>query len=87
MSVIGNIITKTPAIIAKFIIVLIAFIISIITIEPGTKGTLTKRKFRRIRFLTKVKMFLLNIMPDPVCKFLGFLDYKNYLKKHFSYGV
>lgn len=87
MSVVGNIITKTPRIIVKLIIFLIALAIKAVTHEPGKDGALTARKYKRVRALTKFKRFLLNLTPDPVCAYLGLLKHKQYLNRHFSYGV
>lgn len=87
MSVIRNIVTKTPRIIVKLFIFLIALAIKAVTYEPGKDGALTARKYRRVRALTKFKRFLLNLTPDPVCSYLGLLKHKQYLNRHFSYGV
>lgn len=62
-------------------------IIYLITFEPGTKKTLTVRKARRIRFLTKLKMRFLNSLPVPIAKYLGIEAYKIYLNSHLSHGL
>ena len=87
MSVIGNIVTKTPRIIVAFFILVTAILIKAVTYEPGTDGKLTARKYRRIKALTRFKRFTLNLIPDGVCKVLGLLNQKKYMNKHFSYGV
>ena len=59
MKVIWTIITKTPVLIIKLILVLIAALIKLVTYEPGKDGEVTMRKLRRVRALTEFKIFLI----------------------------
>lgn len=86
-TVIYNIIRGITKVIAWAFIISTTWLIWLITLEPGTKGHLTKRKARRIRALTKVKLFYFNNVPDSVHKFLGIKLYKEYLNEHLGNGV
>ena len=86
-TVIYNIIRGITRVIAWFALVIVTMLIKLFTLEPGTKGRLTKRKARRIRALAKVKLFYFNNVPDGVHNFLGIKLYKDYLNEHLGNGV
>lgn len=65
----------------------ICWVIKKITYEKGRDGDVTKRKAARIRFLTKVKMFVLNVTPRPINRFFGTEDYRIYLNEHLGNGM
>lgn len=71
----------------RLIILLFVWTIFLITYEPNKKKTITVRKARRIRILSKFKIFALNLMPDCMASFLGFEKYKNYLNTHLKNGL
>ncbi len=81
-TVIYNILRGITRVIAWTFIIIATWLIWLFTLEPGTKGHLTKRKARRIRAFTKLKLFYFNNVPDCVHKFLGFKLYKDYLNEH-----
>lgn len=87
LKVIYNIIRGITRVVAWVALIITTKTISLFTLEPGTKGHLTKRKAKRIRALTKVKLFYFNNVPDCVHKFLGINFYKDYLNKHLGNGV
>lgn len=58
----------------------------LITYEPGKKNVLTIRKIKRIRRITKYKIYLYEHFPNIVRK-LNLEDYFIDLKKRLSYGV
>lgn len=55
------------------------------TFEPGKVRVLTPRKARRIRALTKLKLWFLNSLPTFIAKYLGVEEYKEYLNLHLSH--
>lgn len=62
-------------------------IIKAVTYEPGTKSQITVRKAKRIRFLSKLKNFVINSLPQSVISFLGWETYKDYFNKHLRNGL
>ena len=73
-----------------FFLTLLAIIIVFtraITFEPGKKGEITVRKAKRIRFLSKIKGFILNVLPQNVVRYLGWDEYKDYFNKHIRNGL
>lgn len=60
--------------------------IYVLTYEKGAKGKMTYRKAKRIKRLTKLKIFALDHMPR-LMKFLGCYDYLSKLKYRIGYGV
>lgn len=87
LRVIFNIIRGVVRVVSFFAFIVVLNLIRLITYEPWAKSSLTKRKIRRIRFLTKVKLFVFNKVPDSVVDFFGVGIYKNYLNKHLGDGV
>lgn len=85
--VIYKTIRGTARLILNILFLLICWVIKTLTLEKGKEGQLTKRKAARIRFLTKVKMFFLNIMPKSVNRFFGIEDYRIYLNEHLGDGM
>ena len=85
--VIFNIFKGLTRILFWAVLVIVTAIIRLVTYEPGTKGYLTKRKAKRIRLLTRFKMWFLNTLPVSVNKFLGLENYKLYLNKHLGNGM
>lgn len=61
--------------------------IKLVTYEPGKNKTITVRKAKRIRALSRLKLFVLNAMPSAVNDFLGTERYKIYLNKHLRNGL
>ena len=61
--------------------------IKLITYEPGTSKTITVRKAKRIRILSRFKVFILNAFPPAVNRYLGIENYKNYLNEHLRDGL
>ena len=72
-----------------FYIVLVIVIktIYLITYEPGTKNKITVRKAKRIRALSKFKLFAFNHLPEEVTKFLGIENYKQKFNYHLKNGL
>ncbi len=85
--VIYNIIRGLVRLVFNVCVIISCLIIRVVTFEPGSKETITVRKAKRIRALSKFKMFALNSLPDPVNRFLGLYDYKNYLNEHLRDGL
>jgi len=85
--VILNIIRGLARIIAFFVSVFVIQLIKLVTYEPGTKGRVTIRKARRIRFLTNAKLRIFNFVPDCVLDFFGIKFYKEILNERFRNGV
>jgi len=70
------------------ITVTIIQIIYFVTYEPGTKRQITPRKARRIRVLSKFKLFVYNTIPEPIMRFLyRNQTYKNYINTHLKNGL
>ena len=55
--------------------------------ERDKDGRITPRKARRIRALTRFKVFVLNLFPVSVNRFLGINNYRDYLNEHIGNGV
>ena len=87
LKVIYNIIRGITRTIFYLFILLLQGIIFALTYEKDTKKKITPRKARRIRLLSKIKMFLLNLFPTFLVKFLGVEYYRNYLNEHIGNGV
>ena len=85
--VIYNIIRGTVRTACMLVIVAACCIIKWVTFEPGTKDCLTERKVRRIRTLSRMKIFFLNLFPAPVNRFLGLEHYKEYINEHLRDGL
>lgn len=62
-------------------------VIKAVSGERGKEGRITVRKARRIRALTKFKMFILNVFPISLNRFLGLDNYRDYLNEHIGNGV
>ena len=69
------------------IVVTIFRLIKIFTYEPGTNGMITPRKARRIRALSRFKLFIFNTVPEPVLAFFDKLQYKEYINTHLKNGL
>ena len=87
MKVIYNIFRGVVRFVVWIFTVLLANLIYLLTIEPGTKNKITPRKARRIRAMSKVKHSLLNFLPVSVNKFIGTETYRNYLNEHLADGL
>lgn len=87
LKVIYNIIRGIVRAVLFLLLLLVQRIIYVVTFEPGTKREITVRKARRIRALSKLKFVFLNALPEPVHKFLGTGNYRNYLNKHIGNGL
>ena len=85
--VIYNIVRGLARFVFNLFIAISCFFIKIVTFEPNSKDTLTVRKARRIRALSRFKVFVLNVFPDPVNRFLGLYNYKIYLNEHLRDGL
>lgn len=87
LKVIYNIIRGVTRLCLFFIVMMCQGVIYFVTFEPGTKDRLTVRKAKRIRLLSKLKVWFLNVLPEPVSKFIGVEDYKIYLNQHLKNGL
>ena len=87
LKVIHNIIRGFVRLALLIVLTTAQTLIYLVTYEPRKKKELTVRKARRIRFLTKLKMRLLNGLPEPVAKYIGVENYKNYLNSHLNHGL
>ena len=87
LKVIFNVFKGLSRTVALFVFMIICTAIKVFTYEPGTKYQLTKRKAKRIRLLTKLKLFVFNHVPNGVSKFFGVEEYKDYLNKHLGNGM
>lgn len=67
----------------NLVIGIICFLIYIFTYEPNKKHILTIRKAKRIRVLTKFKLWYFNHFKHLTI-FLGDYDYFKYLDKHLN---
>lgn len=85
--VIYNIIRGLVRFAFRICVALTCILIKVVTFEPGSKEEITVRKAKRIRALSRFKMFALNSLPDPVNRFLGLYNYKNYLNEHLRDGL
>lgn len=87
LKVIYNILRGLIRIALWLIVAVIIGLIKLFTLEPGKKGQITVRKARRIRALSKFKVWIFNFLPLPVVKFLGFEKYREYLNEHLRDGL
>lgn len=87
LKVIYNIVRGLVRIFIGLVVILIAKLIYFFTFEPGKKHQVTERKARRIRALSKFKIFILNILPAGLLSFLGLKNYRDYLNEHLRYGL
>lgn len=87
LKVIHNIIRGFVRLALLIVLTTAQALIYLVTFEPGKKKELTVRKAKRIRFLTKLKMRFLNGLPEPVAKYIGVENYKNYLNSHLNHGL
>lgn len=71
----------------NIIVYFFALLIYLFTYEPHKKNCITTRKAKRIRVLTKLKVWFFNVVPDSVIRYLGKQDYKDYLFSHLNHGV
>ncbi len=85
--VIYNIVRGVTRLCLLFILMICQAVIYLVTFEPGTKDRLTVRKAKRIRLLSRLKVWFLNVLPEPVSKFIGVEDYKIYLNQHLKNGL
>ena len=68
-----------------FIFSIICIVIYVVTFEPNTRHRATKRKAKRIRILTKVKLYLYKWF-KPLFKFLRY-DYFDKLYNNFHFLI
>ena len=68
--------------IIAFLFFLFAFLIFIITIEPGKMGKVTLRKVKRIRALTKFKVYLYKYC-KPIFDFAHYKYFENLYNKYY----
>lgn len=87
LRIIHNIIRGLVRLAFRLPIFIVQALIYVVTFEPGKRKMLTVRKAKRIRALTKLKMWFFNSLPTPVSKYLGVECYKNYLNSHLSHGM
>ena len=87
LKVIYNIFRGVARTVFYLFILILQGIIFALTYERGTIKKITPRKARRIRLLSKIKMFLLNLSPTFLTKFLGIEYYRDYLNEHIGNGV
>ena len=87
LKVIYNIIRGITRTVFYLFILILQGIIFVLTYERGTIKKITPRKARRIRLLSKIKIFLLNLSPTFLVRFLGVEHYREYLNKHIGNGV
>lgn len=71
----------------KLPVTIIFLLIWLVTLEPGTNDRLTVRKAKRIRALSKFKLFVFNLFPEGFFKFIGYGGYKNYINSHLKNGL
>lgn len=87
LKVIHNIIRGFVRLFVRLFILLIQALIYIVTFEPGKQRQITVRKAKRIRALTKFKLWVFDLLPDSVLRYLGMKDYKDYLNSHLKHGM
>ena len=83
LKIVIHLIRRILQIILSLLISIICGIIYAVTYEPGTYQQVTKRKVRRIRALTKLKLYIYKYF-KPVCVFMhdSYLN-RLYNKFHF----
>ena len=67
--------------------VAVKFLIYLICGGWHDRKHITVTKAKRIRFLTKIKLWFLNSVPEWVIRYLGIGGYKNYLNSHLNHGM
>ena len=80
-----HIIRRFLQIVITFTVSLVCGIIYLVTYEPNTYRRVTKRKCRRIRVLTKFKLYVYKYFA-PVCHFLHD-DYMEQLYYNFNFLI
>ena len=87
LKILINIFKGLCRVIIHFVALIIIQLIKLVTYEPGTKNQITVRKARRIRALSKFKLFFFNLFPEGFYKFIGYGGYKNYINTHLRNGL
>lgn len=82
-----NIVRGVMRLIFRICVALVCFIIKLLAFEPNTSKEITVRKAKRIRMLSRFKVWVLNFFPDSVNRYLGIYNYKIYLNKHLRDGL
>lgn len=87
LKIIYNIIRGVCRLVFRLVTILIVLLLKLATYEPGKKDEITPRKARRIRALSKLKLWFFNTMPDCIVSFLGYSNYKIYINEHLKNGL